>query len=361
MLGLYIHIPFCKHICTYCDFPKKIPKDTEQIVTYLNFLKKEILSYAKYFNDIDTIYIGGGTPNVLSDMELEDFLSFLASLKLNYKEFSIETNPELITYSQAMIFKKYGINRVSLGVQTLKTTGISLLGRHHNEEKVINAIRTLQQVGITNINVDLIYAYFSETLDDLKYDLETIVKENVTHISAYSLILEENTLLNKKHHVEEIDEDLAADMTNYINSFLKKNGYIHYEISNYAKAGYFSLHNLKYWEKNEYIGCGMGATSYLNHQRITNSYYINNYLTNQNKFVEELSLLDEKKEYVIMGLRKMEGIDKNDYYQRFKSQIDNDFNYAKLIEAELLIDNGKSLYLTERGILLGNIVFEEFL
>lgn len=361
MKGLYIHIPFCKRICSYCDFPKKVPYNDLQILTYINHLKKEILSYNLYFKEIDTIYIGGGTPNFLNDEVLEDLLSFVNNLNLKVKEYTIECNPEFLSFKQATLFKKYGINRISLGVETFNKKGLKLLNRGHNAKDVKIAINNLKKVGLNNINLDLIYDYFKETYKTLKKDLRKALSFKVTHLSLYSLILEENTLLKRKYKEEDINNDLSQKMSNFINKTLAKKHFIHYEISNYALKGYESLHNIKYWEKEEYIGCGMGATSYLNHQRITNSYLINNYLKDKDKYIEELSILDEKKEFIIMGLRMLKGIDKEKYYKRFKTSLEVDFNYSKLLNLDLLIENNKTLKLTKKGLDLGNIVFEEFI
>lgn len=361
MKGLYIHIPFCKRICSYCDFPKKVPYNDLQILTYINHLKKEILSYNLYFKEIDTIYIGGGTPNFLNDEVFEDLLSFVNNLNLKVKEYTIECNPEFLSFKQATLFKKYGINRISLGVETFNKKGLKLLNRGHNSKDVKIAINNLKKVGLNNINLDLIYDYFKETYKTLKKDLRKALSFKVTHLSLYSLILEENTLLKRKYKEEDINNDLSQKMSNFINKTLAKKHFIHYEISNYALKGYESLHNIKYWEKEEYIGCGMGATSYLNHQRITNSYLINNYLKDKDKYIEELSILDEKKEFIIMGLRMLKGIDKEKYYKRFKTSLEVDFNYSKLLHLDLLIENNKTLKLTKKGLDLGNIVFEEFI
>lgn len=362
MRGLYIHIPFCAHICSYCDFVKRIPFKDDEVKSYLKALVKELNGYKDLYNTFDTIYIGGGTPNYLSDEDLGYLLSEIAKCHILAKEYTIECNPELLTKTQAKLFKKYHINRVSLGLQTTSLKGLKLLNRHHTKEDAINAITILKDEGLTNINVDLIYGYFDETLEDVKDDIDFILSEDLTHVSAYSLILEDKTLLNLKHKESELDEDLIADMYLYINQKLEEAGFKHYEISNYAKEGFKSVHNLKYWSKDEYVGIGLGATSYLKHKRLTNTGHLYQYLNEKNdKEIEDLSLLDEKKEFIILGLRKVSGILKNDYLARFNTKIEDDFNYQKLIKYNLLYENDKVLKLTDRGLLLGNVVFEEFL
>ncbi len=361
MLGLYIHIPFCAHICSYCDFPKRIPFSQEEVNKYIATLIEEIKNYKAYFVNIDTIYIGGGTPNYLDLDNLEKLLSFISSLKINFKEFSIELNPELITLEQVRLFAKYKINRVSLGMQTTDKKGLELLNRHHKLEDVLNAVKMLKDNGITNINIDLIYGYFNQTLNAVKKDIAFIKELDIKHISAYSLILENETLLNRTHNISELNEDLIADMNIYISNELAKLGFIQYEISNYAKPGFKSIHNLKYWSKEEYIGVGMGACSYLGHKRITNAKFLYKYLNNLDKEIEYLSIEDEKKEYLILGLRKVDGIIKKDYFKRFNSYVNNDFNYQKLVDYKLLYEDELTLRLTNKGLMLANVVFEEFI
>lgn len=361
MFGLYIHIPFCKHICNYCDFPKKIPSNEEQIKRYINKIKEDLLSYKDSFKEIDTIYIGGGTPNALPNDYLEDLLVFIDNLAFKVREYTIECNPELISDFQAKLFKNMGITRVSLGIQTFNDKGIKLLGRHHTKNEAINSIKTLKNNGINNINIDLIFGYFNESLADFKEDLRIFKELDLPHLSAYSLILEEKTMLYRLHKESELDEDLIADMYNYLEDYLIALGFKHYEISNFSKPGYESIHNIKYWQKDDYIGIGMGATSYFNHKRVTNSYLINKYLRNENKFIEELSLLDEKKETMMLGLRMMAGVNKHKYFERFNSYPKDDFPYQKFIDDGLLEENTQSIFLTEKGYLLGNLVFEAFL
>ena len=361
MRGLYIHIPFCAHICSYCDFAKKIAVDDKQIRQYLVKLVEEMAAKSKYYSSCDTIYIGGGTPNVLNNSELEFLLDSISKYNILAKEYCIECNPELITAEQVNLFKKYHINRVSLGMQTTNSSGLKLLNRHHTKTDVLKAVNLLKANGISNINIDLIYAYFGETLADLKEDLSFLLSLDIKHISAYSLILEKNTKLYHLYKEKDIDQDLAADMMDYIRQELSGNGYNHYEISNFAKPGYESKHNLKYWSKDEYIGLGMGACSYIEHKRITNSYLINKYLNDRDISVETLSLIDEKKEYIILGLRKLSGIIKKDYVKRFNSNITDDFNYQKLLDLDLLMEDNYTIRLTPKGIPLANIVFEEFI
>ena len=342
------------------SFPKKIPSNENQIANYLDKIKKDILLYNDKFNLIDTIYIGGGTPNALPDKYLFTLLDFIRGLGIKPAEYTIECNPELITDYQAELFKSMGITRVSLGVQTFNEAGIKMLGRHHTKAEAINSIEILRSHGLDNINIDLIFGYFNQTMAEFKEDLEIVKALDLKHLSAYSLILEENTMLYRLHKERELDEDLIADMYLYLMDYLEKLGYKHYEISNFAKPQYESIHNIKYWQKTEYIGIGMGATSYIDHRRITNSYLINKYLRDEDKFIEELSPFEEKQEAMMMGLRMMEGVNKDAYFKRFNSYPSDDFQYQKFIDEGLLEENNSSIFLTKKGYLLGNLVFEAF-
>ena len=215
MRGFYIHIPFCKHICNYCDFPKRIAKCENQIIEYIDFLIKEIDSYKSYMNSVSTIYIGGGTPNILNDDLLEKLFFKIQSLNIDFKEYSIEINPELLTENQVLLFKKYGINRVSIGVESFNLEHLKKLNRHHSKEDVINSVNLLKKHGITNINIDLMFAHPFDTLNDVKNNLEEFFKLDVNHISYYSMILEDKTVFSyqlEKNMIKLLDEEVEALM-----------------------------------------------------------------------------------------------------------------------------------------------------
>ena len=361
MKGLYIHIPFCAHICNYCDFAKKIKISQTQEDNYIKKIKEDLLKNKEHLRDIDTIYIGGGTPNALSYNVLNDLLQFIYNLDINYKEYSIELNPELLDLKTVRLLKNYGINRVSLGVQTFNERLLKLLGRKHTNDDVYQAIELLKSEGINNINIDLMFGIFTETIDEFKNDIKKFLDLQIPHLSCYSLILEENTMFNRLYKESDLDEDLTYSMMEYLIKTLKENNYIHYEISNFAKENFESMHNIKYWSKDEYIGIGMGATSYINHKRITNSSYINKYLKDEDYYIEDLTLFDEKKEFVILGLRKLKGISLNTYKEKYKTDFYDDFNITKLLKNDLIIVEDDTIRLSEKGLYLGNVVFEEFL
>ena len=256
--SVYIHIPFCKTICSYCDFCK-IFYNKEFVERYLDSLELEIKS--NYQGEvIKTIYIGGGTPSCLGIDELQRLFEIIKIFnKDDGVEFTIECNIETLTEEKINLFLANGINRVSIGVQSLIDKNIKFLERHHNRELVIEKINLLKTKGINNINLDLIYALPNQTMEDLKYDLDEYMKLGITHISTYSLMIEPNTKLFI-NNTDNISEELDSKMYNFICSYLKQKGFKHYEISNFCLDGYESIHNLTYWNNNKYYGFGVGAS-----------------------------------------------------------------------------------------------------
>lgn len=362
MRGLYLHIPFCKHICAYCDFPKRIAKNKEQVKTYVSNLLIELETYKKYFSSVKTIYIGGGTPNSL---ELDDLALILKYLHTNFNdivEFSIECNPELLTKEQIALFLKYGVNRVSLGVESFFNDDLIRLNRHHTNEKTLDAIRLLKEQGLTNINLDLIFGHPFDSIAKVKETLSIIKKLDINHISYYSLILEDKTIFNhliNKNELKLLDDDITANMYELIIKEMKEAGYHHYETSNFAKPGFESRHNLIYWQEEEYIGVGLGASGFLENIRYTNSSILKDYYYGK-KEKTLLTLTDIKNEYMMLGFRKIDGISLNDYYNRFKANLIDDFNLDKLLNRDLIKIENDTLKLTKKGIMLANEVFMEF-
>ena len=270
MKGLYIHIPFCNTICSYCDFNKMISKIDRQNI-YINRLIEEINSYDNKLNDLTSIYIGGGTPNSISLTNSESIFKVLDKYNNNLLEYSIELNPELINEELVILLKKYNITRVSIGVQTINDSSIKLLNRNHNRQTVVNAINLLKKYNIDNINIDMIFGIPNTTITDLNKDLDFVLSLPITHISYYSLIIEDKTIIKykiDKNEIEELEDDLIADMYNLVSNKLNENGFIQYEISNYAKNGYESKHNLLYWTQQNYIGLGLNAVSFIDNKRL---------------------------------------------------------------------------------------------
>jgi oxygen-independent coproporphyrinogen-3 oxidase len=295
--GLYIHIPFCEYICHYCDFVKRVPKNKEMVDDYLKALVKEIHQYEKHFNTIETIYIGGGTPSMLDPEQLVFLLSHLKDI--HPVEFSIEVNPESYTYQKGEILKKYGVNRVSLGVQTFNQELLHYLNRGHTNDQVFKVVNHLKHIGINFISIDLIYAIPKQTYEDLRYDLKMINELDITHVSCYSLILEEKTYFYHQYirgNFKQVDEDVEATMYKMVMDELKNQGFEHYEISNFAKHGHYSLHNMIYWTLGEYIGVGLGAHGFIDGKRTYNERalpkYIDHYIKEETLQTKDMMIKD---------------------------------------------------------------------
>ena len=272
----YIHIPFCNKICSYCDFCK-LYYDEKFVNRYLNELEKEIKSIYKG-EVLDTIYIGGGTPSSLNNKQLERLFEILKLFnKSETVEFTIESNFENINEEKLLIYKKNGINRLSFGLESINENNLTFLNRNIAKERINNTINSCRSLGFNNINIDLIYALPVEDISILKNDLDYIFSLDIEHISTYSLMIEDHTML-KINNIENISEELDYEMYKLICKEMKKNNYYHYEISNFSKSGYESKHNLCYWNNDNYYGFGLGASSYIDNKRITNTRSINKYL-----------------------------------------------------------------------------------
>ncbi|MDE6407260.1 MAG: radical SAM family heme chaperone HemW [Anaeroplasmataceae bacterium] len=368
MNGIYIHIPFCNTICSYCDFPKQIAKE-EVKESYLDYLLQELSSYEKkdWFKEvwskrIESVYIGGGTPNSLALDQLERLFKALEPYLRNSIENTIEVNPELLTASQVLLFKKYNINRVSIGVQSFDPALIQSIRRNHTEEMVYEAVKLLKKEGISNINIDMMYGLPGQTMKKLKKDIKKVIGLKVPHISYYSLILEEKTILSyQMKHTQIVfpDDDLVVDMANYLTKKLKMRQFKHYEISNYAKKGYESIHNLGYWNCEEYIGIGASACGYYHNHRIQNDTTLHGYYAGK-KIKTYISIKEQKQEYMMLGLRKLQGIHIKDYYEKFKSYPKDDFDLDYLYKNKLIEEKNDFIRIKQDKIWLGNLVFEAF-
>lgn len=362
---LYIHIPFCDHICLYCDFYKMIAKD-EIKEKYINYLIKELeLKKDLIPKDLKTIYIGGGTPSNL-DLNLLDKLfnalsKYIALDKL--EEFSIECNPKDINIDLINLLNKYHVNRISLGVQSFNNEKLLFLRRNHTKDIAINAIKLLQENGINNINLDFIFGLSTDNIDLIKNDLDIAISLNVKHISFYTLIIEDKTILNKfiKAGYKPLSDDVEADIYDYINKYLSNFGYKHYEISNYAIPGYESIHNLCYWNNYNYLGLGANASYYIDNIRYTNINNLEKYfkgIDNKNlEYLEEIKLdIDDMMyEEVMLGLRKLDGVNKLNFINKYKCDIIEIYpKILDLIKQGILIDDGEYIKVNEDKIYILN-------
>lgn len=342
-------------------------------VKYIDYLIKELDLKKELIGSLETIYIGGGTPSCLDINLLDKLFSNLNKYidPNTLKEYTIEANPNDISISLAHLFKKHSINRVSLGVQGLKEDKLNILGRTHNKDDVLNAIQILQDANITNISVDLIYGVGNEKFKDIKEDLKILLKTNIKHLSLYSLILEDKTILKKLYNENKFklyDEDEEAKLYIKITEFLKKEGFIHYEISNFAKENYESLHNLVYWNNNNYLGLGPSASYYLEDIRYTNIRNLNKYyqgIDNKSLIYEEkikLTIEDQMSEELIMGLRKIKGINLNNFKTKFNKDIFEVYPVInQLINNKLLKIENDFLFIPEDKLYLSNEIFIKFI
>lgn len=344
--AIYIHIPFCNYICAYCDFCK-VFYNKKLINDYLDALEKEIVS--KYKGDVITsLYIGGGTPSSLSLDELDRLFNILKIFNLSKTcEITIECNPDSLSLEKIKLLVDFGVNRVSLGVETINSKLQHVLERNTDKDKVLECVNNLKNNGITNINLDLIYAVKGETLEDLKTDLNFLLSLDIPHISTYSLIIEDNTKL-KINGLKNIDKTSDRAMYDLISSTLKDNSYIHYEISNFAKANNQSQHNLKYWLNLNYYGFGVGASGYIDNIRYTNTRSITNYIKGKTVIDEEILSIKDKIFYEIMlGFRTNLGINKKSFKNKYNINIEELFNYKRLVKDKILLDDSCCLRVSE--------------
>jgi len=367
LTSLYIHIPFCDKICTYCDFRKEIASSDKK-TKYIDALIKELNFYKDNFKSLKTIYIGGGTPSSL-DLELLEKLFIALEAVIDTKsliEYSIETNPNDINKSFVSLISKYRINRVSMGVQTFNDIHLKLLNRTHKPKDVYKAVELLKNNNIKKINIDMIFSIPTSNIDDLYNDLKHLQNLDITHISYYSLILEEKTVLDyqiKQNKFSLLDEETEALMYNIVLDKLNEQGFIQYEISNFQKNEDYSHHNLTYWTNKEYLGIGVGAHSLFNKQRLFNTNNLSKYITNSlNLNFEKTSYpYEELKEVLMLGLRLTKGINITSINELYNINIMELYpDLLKYIKEGLLVINDDYLSFTRKGLLLGNLVFEIF-
>lgn len=350
----YIHIPFCKNICSYCDFCKMYYNENF-VSSYLVALEKEIKKY--YKNDLlNTLYIGGGTPSCLSKENLLTLFNILKIFKLNKNyEFTYECNIEDINEFFLIFLKQNKVNRISIGIESFNPKYLKLMNRKIIEEKDIFNKINLTKKYFSNINIDLIYGINGQTIEELSLDLEKIISLDVPHISLYSLILENNTIL-KNNNYKEIDDDLNRKMYDLIRNTLKNNNYNHYEISNFSKKGFSSKHNLCYWNNENYYGFGLGASGYIDNIRYNNTKGLNSYIKGNYRISKEILTEKEKMEYeMILNLRKINGISKKKFYNKYNKNINEVFDVSKLKE------NKKYYYISKKNLFVENYILSDFI
>lgn len=370
-LSLYLHIPFCKKKCAYCDFVS-LAKSPEYQEKYISALIKEFetssITASNY--NIDTVYIGGGTPSFLSYESIDRLLFALHS---NFdlskvREFTFECNPESLDESKLRLLKKYEINRISLGLQSADEYELIFLRRSHNFDTFLNSYKLIRKEGFKNVSVDLMFAIPTQTLLSLSQSLEKVVALSPEHISCYSLIIEEDTLMSRwinEGKANPVDDDLYVDMYRFLIEFLEKNGYDQYEISNFSKSGFESLHNSAYWIRQDYLGLGVSSHSLINNSRFSNVNNVDEYMLRllaSKSPIDENSLekLDEKdiiNESIFLGLRMNKGIKFSEF-----EHIDGFYDKCKGLEnLELIEFFEDNIRLTQKGREVSNSVFSELM
>ena len=378
-IGIYVHIPFCKQKCHYCDFysmaeqEEWIPRYVKSLINEINKKKNE--EEFNFLSIVKTIYIGGGTPSFINSKYITEILQAIYE---NYEvdknaEITIEVNPGTTSMQKLEDYKKAGINRLSIGLQATQNHLLQAIGRIHNYYDFVDTYHLAREAYFENINVDLMIGLPEQTILDVEDAVEEVISLEPEHISVYSLIVEENTKIQKGvqngtiHLPSEDDERKMYWKTKEI---LEKNGYKHYEISNFAKSGYQSKHNTDCWKQKEYIGFGASAHSYINSYRISNINSIEEYIKNieENKprknlvFHEKQTLEDKQNEYMLLGLRMLDGVSIQEFKLKFVANpiyLYHD-KLEKLTKQELIEIDGDVIKLTNKGLDFANIVWEEF-
>ena len=357
--SLYLHIPFCMHICSYCDFCKMFYNE-KMVNDYLEELEKEVQK--EYKKDrLKTIYIGGGTPSTLKHYQLDKLFSITNSFNVeNEYEFTFECNISDINKELLKKLKENRINRISIGIETINEKFYELINRYNNKDDIKKKIALVKEY-FNNINIDLMYAFPNETIEDLKNDLDFFKELDVPHISIYSLILEENTKLYI-NNTKPINEELESEMYYYIIKYLEEINYEHYETSNFSKKGYESRHNLTYWNNEEYYGFGLSAGGYVNNKRYSNTRSLNNYLKGNYKLEEEeLNLRTKMENEMILGLRKIKGIKKEEFFSKYNFKIEDIFDIMNMVDKKMIEDKEGYISIPKDKLYLSNQILINFI
>lgn len=371
--AVYIHIPFCRYRCYYCDFHTYVTRESQVVWNYLRALEKEIEKHSA--GEIHTIYVGGGTPTFLDVKQMEYFLSMInkafpkRSIDL---EFTMEANPGTISKDKLQLMKQGGVNRLSYGVQTFNDDLLNKIGRSHTREESFKAIEEARQAGIENISIDLMFGLPGQSMEMLDESLKEAFKLNIPHLSVYSLKVEENTVFSKWERQGTLslpDEDTEFIMFERIITKAEEEGFHWYEISNFARNGYESKHNQVYWKNKEYYGFGAGAHGYLHGIRYANIGSTMKYIkemNNKNSGIEEsqpVNSMQKMEEFVILGLRLSQGVSAREFQKRYGKELHEVFGppINEFVAKGLLEWKDDRLRLTRSGVYLGNNVFAGFL
>lgn len=371
----YIHIPFCTHICHYCDF-NKVFLHQQPVDAYIDALIIEMERTFERFPTLrlQTVFIGGGTPTSLTAKQLDRLLHAIHRIVplASNVEFTVEANPDGVSDEQLRVLKQWGVNRLSFGVQTFDDELLTRIGRTHTKETAIETIERAHELGFHNINIDLMYGLPTQTIAQLKETLQMTFSLPIQHVSAYSLIIEPKTVfynLMKKNTLSLPSQEEEAYMYEIVMEQMEKHGYVQYELSNYAQRGLYSRHNMTYWNNEYYYGFGAGAHSYMKGVRYVNVGPIKKYIQliehGKLPYVDThvVSKEEQMEEHMFLGLRKTEGVNKREFLARYGKTVHEVFSEAIARQKRngLLEETDEAIVLTHRGKLLGNEVFQSFL
>lgn len=359
--GIYIHIPFCENICYYCDFTK-ILYNEKLADLYLEVLAHEISLYKINYNEIQSIYIGGGTPSSLTLNQLKKLFKIIdVNRFINLKEFTFETNPDQLDENKIVLLKENRINRISLGVQTFDEKILKSINRHHTNNNVYNVINLLIKYNIKNISIDLMYGFNNQSIDSIENDILEIEKLNINHISYYSLILEKSTVFyNENYKINSEDYEFDLYIKKRLVNDLK---FEHYEVSNYAKDSNYSFHNLLYWNNDKYYGFGLGASGYLDNYRYTNTKSITKYLNKDFNITFDYYKNNNYllKDEILVNFRKFNGIDLDIINQKYNIDFTLFFEEAIAKNKDKILISNNKLYFSEQGKLFLNDIIIDFI
>ncbi|WP_050615828.1 radical SAM family heme chaperone HemW [Bacillus testis] len=374
--GAYIHIPFCEHICHYCDFNKMFLKG-QPVDEYLELLKKEMqLTLAQVPTQaLDTIYVGGGTPTSLNEKQLAYLCeSIEETLPFNRSsvEYTFEANPGDLSLEKMKVLKEYGVNRISFGVQSFQEKLLKVIGRTHQVSEVYDSISKARKACFDNITIDLMYGLPQQTKEDFKESLDKAFELELPHYSSYSLIVEPKTIfynLLQKDALHLPTQDTEAEMYEMLMDEMEKHGHHQYEISNFAVSGYESKHNLTYWNNDYYYGFGAGAHGYIAGDRVANHGPLKKYMTPlaNNELprleVHSVPLNEQMEEEMFLGLRKAQGVSEQVFLERYGREMQEVFHEQidDMLRRGLVQFHKGFLQLTREGKLLGNEVFQSFI
>ena len=373
MAGIYIHIPFCRSKCAYCDFYSVVNK--KLINDFVNALRKEIELQKSYLGDdiIKTIYFGGGTPSMLSANQIEKIINELHNhFKVDFNiELTLEANPDDLNFEYLNLLKQNGFTRLSIGIQSFSDSDLQLMKRKHTVNQAIKCVHDAQNIGFENISVDLIYGLPELTIEKWKENIISALKLNIQHISAYHLTIEPNTYFNKLYKNQKLilpSEEESLAQFELLTDLTAKNGFLHYEISNFALDGFISLHNTNYWMGVKYLGLGASAHSYNLTSRQWNIQNLQGYLDSISKgkipFESENLTQNEKyNDYVITSLRTMWGLNteklKNDFGENYQNYF---LGKTKiLLDKNILTKSGNNFKLTDKGMFISDNIITSFL